>query len=245
MGITTALLISFISGISTVLGSLFIFIKISKIKKFITICLSFSIAIMIGISITDLIPTAFYNILFSIRFPSNIILSLLFPILGGILVILINKYITNSDSLYKVGIISMIALIMHNLPEGIITFMGSIKDPSLGIKLSLAIMLHNIPEGISIAIPIYYSSKNKKKAMFYTLLSGLSEPFGAIISYLFLNKYINDLILNLILLLVSGIMITLSIHEILPSVLKYKEYRYIYYGLIIGIIIIILNHFLL
>ncbi len=83
----------------------------------------------------------------------------------------------------------MIVLILHNLPEGIATFLSSYHNTSLGIKLSIAIMLHNIPEGISIAVPIYYATKNrKKKAIKATLLSGLSEPVGALLAFVFLKK---------------------------------------------------------
>ena len=89
----------------------------------------------------------------------------------------------------------MIAIILHNVPEGIATFISSSKDISLGISLAIAITLHNIPEGISISIPIYYSTKSKFKALLYTFISGVSEPIGALIAYLFLSKYINDFII--------------------------------------------------
>jgi ZIP family zinc transporter len=123
--------------------------------------------------------------------------------------------------------------------------MGSIKDTTLGIKLAIAIMLHNIPEGISIAVPIYYSTRSKKKAVYNTLLSGLAEPIGAILAYLILNRYVNDLMLSVTLLLVAGIMITLSIQEMLPKALKYHKNKYIYIGLVIGTILIIINQIIL
>ena len=243
-----AIIISTIAGLSTMLGGIFIYIRISnnKINEFITFCLSFSIAIMIGISITDLIPSSLLSILLSYNIISSIIIIILSFLLGFILVHIINKLMqNNNNSLYKLGILSMIALILHNLPEGIATFMSSVKDTTLGIKLSLAIMFHNIPEGISIAVPIYYASKSKKKALLYTFLSGIAEPLGAILTYLILNRYITDIMLNTTLLLVSGIMITLSIEEILPKALSYHNNRYIYLGILTGILLIIINHFIL
>ena len=93
---------------------------------------------------------------------------------------------TNKENLYRVGIISMLAIILHNIPEGIATFISTTKDTSLGISLATSIAFHNIPEGISISIPIYYSTKSKTKAILYTFISALSEQIGAILTYLFL-----------------------------------------------------------
>lgn len=242
-----ALIISTLAGMSTLLGSIVIFfnIKRTKINKFISVCLSFSIAIMIGISITDLIPTSFFHIMLNYNFLKGLTITLLSFILGIIGVLFINKLMhNNSDSLYKLGILSMLALMLHNFPEGIATFIGSVKDVNLGLKLSLAIMLHNIPEGISIAVPIYYATKSKKKAILNTFLSGLAEPLGAFLAFIFLKKYVTDLMISIVLLFVAGIMITLAIHEMLPKALKYKENKYMYLGLFMGIILILINHFL-
>lgn len=247
MSTINALLISTIAGMSTLLGSIVIFfnIKENKINKFITFCLSFSIAIMIGISITDLIPTSFFSILFNYTLNKSLFIILLSFILGVILVILINKYLKDdNNSLYKLGILSMIALMLHNFPEGIATFISSMNDISLGIKLSISIMFHNIPEGISIAVPIYYATKSKKKAIFHTFLSGFAEPLGALLAYLFLKNYITNTMISIVLLFVAGIMITLSINEMLPKALSYKENKFIYLGLLLGIILILINHFL-
>ena len=250
MQIIGPLLISTIAGLSTVLGSLIIFFKFKEknINRFITFCLSFSLSIMIGISITDLIPTSFFNIMFNYNCLKALFIILLSFICGLISVIIINKLLNNTsnqNSLYKLGILSMIALILHNFPEGIATFIGSVKDIELGINLSLAIMLHNIPEGISIAVPIYYATGSKKKAIFNTFLSGLAEPLGALLAFIFLKNYVTDFMISIILLFVAGIMITLSIHEMLPKALSYKENKYIYLGLIFGACLIMFNHFVL
>lgn len=243
-----AFLISTIAGMSTLLGGIIIFLNIkeNKIQKFISFCLAFSIAIMIGISITDLIPSSFFNILFNFKLSKAIFIILLSFIIGVVTVLFINKLMDKQDSnsLYKLGILSMFALMLHNFPEGIATFIGSVQDEALGIKLSLAIMFHNIPEGISIAVPIYYATGSKKKALYNTFLSGLAEPLGALLAYIFLKNYITDVMISIVLLFVAGIMITLSIQEMLPKALSYKENKFIYLGLFIGILLLILNHFL-
>lgn len=242
-----ALLISTIAGLSTLLGCIVIFFHVEekKINKFISICLSFSIAIMIGLSITDLFPSSFYQIMLNYPFATGFPIVIFSFAFGVIAVYYINRLMENkqNNSLYKLGILSMLALMLHNFPEGIATFMGSVKDVELGLKLSIAIMLHNIPEGISIAVPIYYATGSKKKAIYNTLLSGLAEPLGALLAFLFLKNYITDLMISIVLLFVSGIMITLAIHEMLPKALAYKEHKYLYLGLILGIILILINHF--
>ena len=225
------LLISSIAGISTILGFFLVFLKINpnNLNKFITFCLAFSISIMICISIFDLIPESFFQIVcyYSI---SRAITFLVFSIILSIIVLRILKLFLNKskDNLYCLGILNMIVLIFHNLPEGIATFVSSYHDINLGLKLGLAIMLHNIPEGISIAIPICYSTKSKIKAFRATLISGLSEPLGALLAFIFFKNYVNDLMISFILIIVAGIMITLSIQEMLPASLKYNENKYIF-----------------
>lgn len=248
MSTLNAFIMSTMAGMSTLLGSIVIFfnIKEENINKFITLSLSFSIAIMIGISITDLIPTSFFKIFLNFNIIKAITIIVISFSLGIILIKIINKHINDdNNTLYKLGILSMLTLMLHNFPEGIATFIGSISDASLGIKLSLSIMFHNIPEGISIAVPIYYATKSKKKAIFNTFLSGFAEPVGALLAYIFLKNYINDIMISIILLFVAGLMVTLAINEMLPKALSYKNNKYIYIGLFTGIILVLLNHFLM
>ena len=248
MEIIGALLVSTIAGLSTILGALVIFFKFREknINKFITASLSFSLAIMIGISITDLIPESTYILLSSYGIGKGILASLLAFIIGIILVKYLHKLMDKTEAtndLYKLGILNMLALILHNFPEGIATFMSSYKDIELGLKLALAIAFHNIPEGISIAVPIYYATKSKKNAISKTFLSGIAEPIGAILAFIFLSKYITDELISIILLLVGGIMITLAIEVILPKAKKYNLNKFLYLGLLIGIILILINYF--
>ncbi|MBE6148642.1 MAG: zinc transporter ZupT [Firmicutes bacterium] len=243
MNIIFALLISLFAGLSTLFGAIFVFLPIKRenINKFITFSLSFSIAIMIGISITDLLPESIVKITNTYNKMALILIIILF-LISYLLIKFINRLLTKyENNLYKLGILSMITLIMHNLPEGILTFLSSYSDISLGIRLSLAIAMHNIPEGIAIAIPIYYATGSKLKAITKTVLSGLSEPFGAILAYLFLSKYINHNLIAIILVVVSGLMITLAIEQMLPEALKYHENKSMYFGILLGISVIILN----
>jgi len=241
-------LISLIAGLSTVTGCLFTYFKPRNINNFIGITLSFSACIMVCISIFELIPEGF----FYLRANHNTIyafLSLIFMFLLGLMInYIINKKMkgrgVNTSNLYRVGILSMIALMIHNLPEGILTFLSSSVDTKLGIKLALAIMLHNIPEGIAIAVPIYYSTYSRYKAVKGTLLSGLSEPLGALLAYLFLYKYISNALISYILLFVAGIMISISINDIFEEAKKYSK-RSIIIGVVFGVVVFFLTELIL
>lgn len=240
------LILSTLAGLSTLIGAIPIFFKIKEknLNKFISFCLSFSIAIMISISILDLIPTSFFEIVNFYGIGKTLIILLIAFIISYIIITYLSSLVEKESKgidLYKLGILNMIVLILHNLPEGIATFLSSYHSIDLGLRLSIAIMLHNIPEGISIAVPIYYATGSRKSAIKSTLISGLSEPLGAILAFVFLKKFVSELMISIVLIVVAGLMITLSIQEMLPRALKYKENMWIYLGLITGTILVIVN----
>ena len=151
------------------------------------------------------------------------------------------SYNVKDKGLYKVGFISMIAIILHNIPEGIATFIATSSDITLGISLAIAIAMHNIPEGISISVPIYYSTNSRSKALLYTGVSALSEPFGAILAYLFLRNIMNDIILGILFSLIAGIMLQISFCELIPTASKYNYKKYFYLFFVIGIIFMLIK----
>lgn len=238
-----AFILTTLAGLSTLLGTIPIFIK----TKNITIkALSFAAGVMITISIIDLIPESikYLNNTFKI-IPAIIIMSI-FLVIGIILSMTIDKCINDREGeLYKVGIISMIAIILHNIPEGIATYLSTENNFKLGLSLTIAITFHNIPEGISIAVPLYYATKSRGKALFYALFSALSEPLGALLAYLFLSKIINNNIMGILLSLIAGIMIQISIYELLPTSFNFKNKKLTIIYLLIGILFMIFNHILI
>lgn len=244
--IVTSFIVSLVAGLSTMIGCLFIYLKPKKINNFIGISLSFSATIMLLISITDLIPEGFFYISKNYNLIIAIIILLLMILIGNKVNSAIDKKIQkkSQESLYKLGILNMLALIIHNMPEGVLTFLSSTIDIKMGIKYGLAIMLHNIPEGIAIAIPIYYSTRSKVKAIKFTLISAISEPLGALLAYLILYKYISNLMISIILLFTAGLMISISINDIFKESQKYSK-KSLIKGLIIGIIVIILTNIFL
>lgn len=244
MDITYSFIITSLAGLSTLFGTLFIYFKFKNIDKIIVFSLSFASSVMFFISLFDLFPESIH--FFYKRFNLFISLNLffIFFIIGNQLAKIINKNFNSENNLYKIGIISMITIILHNIPEGILTFMTTSINKKIGLNLAIAIAMHNIPEGISIAIPIYYSTKNKLKAFSYTLISALSEPFGALIAYLFLIKYINNIFIASLLSIVCGIMIYISIFELLKEAKNYDKYFLLKVSFIIGFLFVIINLFL-
>ncbi len=238
-----ALISSLLAGLSTTIGTIPIFFKVKNQEKIISSSCAFASGIILSISIFDLLPESIKYFNLNNNFLTTISYSLLFIILGIIISMILDNYVekkNNKNNLYKVGILSMIVLMLHNIPEGMVTFIISSKNIKLGLPISLAIALHNIPEGISISIPIYYSTKSKLKAIFYTLISSLSEPFGAIITYLFLKNIISNTLLGVLFSLIGGIMLQISTYELLPSSLVYGKKRYSYYYFFIGIILMLI-----
>ncbi|MDS0524402.1 zinc transporter ZupT [Clostridium sp. SHJSY1] len=247
--------LSLLAGLATVLGAFIVFFSKSGSKRLITFALSFSAGVMITISFTDLFPAAEETLSKNFGKFNGVLLSLLFLIIGVIIALLIDHFIPsqentlltnkNNNNLYRVGFVSMIALMLHNFPEGIATYVSGYQSTTLGISIALAISLHNIPEGVSIAMPIYYSTKSKTKAFKYTFLSGMAEPFGAILAFLFLKPYINDVILSIVFGVVAGIMIYISFEELIPESRVYG-FNFLYiFSLVLGICIIPISHIFL
>ena len=244
-----AFILSFLAGISTVIGSFIIFIDKRRSDRVISHSLAFAAGVMIYISITDLLPGSFKMILDTNRYFPKLILSLIFMVTGIIISMLIDKYLpdnhdndNNNSKLYKVGIINMVAIILHNIPEGIVTFITSNNNLKLGILLSISIALHNIPEGIAISVPIFHSTNNKIKSISYSLISGLSEIFGSILSFLFLAPIINNYIIAALYALIAGIMLHISFYELIPASFKKGNVLSVIISFILGNIVMLLSH---
>ena len=227
-------IITLLSGLSTIIGYFSIYIKREK-EKTIKNSLALAAGTMICISLIELIPESI------LLLEKKYYYSLISIIIGMIIPVIINKTIKETKELYKLGILSMIAIIMHNIPEGIITYLTAINNKKLGITLALAIAFHNIPEGISIAVPIYYGTNSRKKAFKTVLISALSEPLGAIIAGTLLQNHITDQIIGIILSFTAGIMTNISITELMPKALKYTEKKKTIVFFIIGIIIMYIS----
>ena len=140
-------------------------------------------------------------------------------------------------SLMRMGLFSALAIAIHNFPEGLATFVGALSDPAMGISIAIAIAIHNIPEGIAVSMPIYYATGSRKKAFFYSSISGFAEPIGALAGYFLLQKIFGESMFGFTFAAVAGIMIYISLDELLPTAEKYGEHHIAIYGLIGGMLV--------
>lgn len=254
-------LICLFAGLATSLGAgvvYFINFKNMDLSNILSISLGISAGVMVSISIFELIPyaleeTDFYltTISFFIGFIGIMIIDVLVPhsykeentTTEGIQDIDIK---TQKGEAKRVGYLTAFGLAIHNLPEGMTSFSGFIISPIIGLTTAIAIAIHNIPEGLSVSVPLAVSNGNKHHAFFMGSISGLMEPFGAIVIFI-LFPYIQDFGLSLILILpfVAGIMIFISIDELLPLAFKYEKHNVTTVSIVIGMIIMVLTLYVL
>lgn len=147
----------------------------------------------------------------------------------------------NDFNMLRTGLFTALVVAMHNFPEGLVSFITGLKNPALGISIGISMAIHNIPEGIVVFSPVYYGTGSKRKAFCCTLYSGLSEPLGALIGYFLLYNFINSTTLSIVLAIVAGIMVYISVDELLPSAQKYGGHSIAIYGFIFGMAIMALN----
>ena len=139
------------------------------------------------------------------------------------------------------GLFSAVAIAIHNFPEGLATFMAGLTNPTLGVSIAVAIAIHNIPEGLAVSVPIYYPTGSKKKAFILSFFSGLAEPIGAVIGYFLLKWFFTDSVFGFIFAAVAGIMVYISLDELLPTAEEYGEHHVAIYGLIGGMAVMALS----
>ena len=147
----------------------------------------------------------------------------------------------NKSGLLRMGMFMALAIAMHNFPEGLATFAAGMADPSIGIPIAVAIAIHNIPEGIVVSVPVYYATGKKRKAFLLSFASGLAEPVGGLIGFLFLSSVFNESILGILFGGVAGIMVFISVDELLPTAREYGHHHHAIYGLIGGMAIMAIS----
>lgn len=141
------------------------------------------------------------------------------------------------DQLMRLGIFTALAIAIHNFPEGIATFVSAFQDPSIALPIVTAIAIHNIPEGIAVSVPIYQATGSRKKAFLYSFLSGLAEPIGALLGWVVLIPIMSDMVYGILFAGVAGIMVFISVDELLPASREYGEHHLSIYGLIAGMMV--------
>ncbi len=248
-----AFALTLFAGLSTGIGSLFAFYARKTNKIFLSASLGFSAGVMIYVSMIEIFTEARESLEIIYGAPKGYWVTVIAFFAGVFLIALIDKIIPSKDNpheiceiedmtedgtvdpvLLRMGLFSALAIAIHNFPEGLATFVANIQDPKIGISIAVAIAIHNIPEGIAVSIPIFYATGDRKKAFKYSFLSGLSEPVGALIGYFLLIKFLNASLFGLVFAGVAGIMVYISLDELLPAAEKYGEHHISIYGLIAG-----------
>ncbi len=248
------------AGLSTGIGSaLAIFTKHTN-TKFLSLALGFSAGVMIYVSFVEILFKGKEILVAENAFGTrNGTWITVISFFGGIVLIaIIDKLVPNVDNphemhkveeidtgnlknrkLARMGLFTALAIAIHNFPEGLATFTAALSDPSLGIAIAVAIAIHNIPEGIAVSVPVYYATKSRKKAFWLSFLSGLAEPVGALVGYLILLPFIGDdnTLMGIIFAGVAGIMVFISLDELLPAAEEFGEHHLSIYGLVAGMFV--------
>lgn len=250
-----AFLLTTIAGVATGIGSLMALLVRKDNKKILPISMGFSAGVMIYVSLIEIFINSKDSLINSFGEFNGYLITIISFFCGMLLIMFINKVVPEdkfqlddnrkSNTLYRVGIFTALVLAIHNFPEGFATFVSAVYNPTLGIAITVALAIHNIPEGMSIAVPIYYATGSRKKAFFYSFLTGLVEPIGAIIGYLLFGAILNEVTFGIIFGVVAGIMIYISLFELIPSALRNGEEKYVSVGGIVGMLVMAISLLLL
>ncbi|MEA1960661.1 MAG: zinc transporter ZupT [Bacillota bacterium] len=259
--VSLALALTIFAGLSTGIGSMIAFFARRTNTVFLSFSLGFSAGVMIYVSMVEILPEAqkaavnvwgdmglwaaaggFFAGMILIALIDLMVPAFENPHEPRLIEDMYQENSSNTDKkLFRTGSLAAIAIAIHNFPEGLATFVSAVQDPSLGIVIATAIAIHNIPEGISVSVPVYYATGDRKKAFVLSFLSGLSEPVGALIGYLILLPFINDGLFALLFASVAGIMVFVSLDELLPAAREYGEAHHSVYGIIAGMMVMAIS----
>lgn len=257
-----AMMLTIVAGLSTGIGGAIAFFARRTNTKLLAISLGFSAGVMIYVSFSEILMEARHLLVEGYGERSGSWYAVLAFFGGMLFIALIDKFVPSYENpheirsvedmekkldplevnrLKRMGIMTALAIVIHNFPEGLATFTAALSDPSLGMAIALAIAIHNIPEGIAVAVPFYFATGNRKKAFWLSFLSGLSEPLGAMIGYLILMPFMTPLVFGGIMAGVAGIMVFISLDELLPAAEEYGEHHLSIYGVVAGMAVMAIS----
>ena len=259
-----AFLLSLAAGLSTGIGSLITLFAKKTNTNFLAVSLGFSAGVMVYVSLAELVKEAQGILSTSMGGKTGSIAAVIAFFVGMLLAGGVDKILPEDRNpheikqfnaerspnvpgkkLMRTGMITAVAITIHNFPEGIATFISVLHDPVVALPIVLAIALHNIPEGISVSVPIYYATGSKRKAFLYSFASGLAEPLGAVIGYFILMPFLNEIVFGVMFALVAGIMVFISFDELLPAAREYGEHHLSIYGMVAGMTVMAISLILL
>lgn len=249
------------AGLCTGIGSALAFFTRQTNTRFLSLSLGFSAGVMIYVSFVEIFGKARDALTGSLGQGPGTWATVIAFFAGIALIALIDKFVPNYENphelhsieemdqglenlpkneahdfgkLHRTGMFAALAIAIHNFPEGLATFTAALTDPALGIAIAVAIAIHNIPEGIAVSVPIFYATGDRRKAFLLSFLSGLSEPVGALFGYLVLMPFFTPTLFDVLFASVAGIMVFISLDELLPAAEEYGEHHLCIYGVVAG-----------
>lgn len=253
-----AFALTLFAGLATGVGSAMAFFAKRTNTRFLAVALGFSAGVMIYVSFVEILAKSIAT-LTSVHGDVEGKVFAVLSFFSGIVVIgVIDRLVPSYENphenmsvealddpirseeykkrnrLLRIGLVTAFAIGIHNFPEGLATFVSAIEDPRLGLAIAVAIAIHNIPEGIAVSVPVFYATGNRKKAFLWSFLSGLAEPVGAIIGYLVLMPFMGPSMMGVLFGMVAGVMVFISLDELLPASREYGEHHLSVYGLVAG-----------
>ncbi len=250
------------AGLATGVGSALAFFAKRTNTKMLSVALGFSAGVMIYVSFVEIFFKARDCLVTELGAIGGYWVTVLAFFAGMLFIGIIDKLVPSFENpheahraeemdmpeqaakfkkLYRMGIFTAIAIAIHNFPEGLATFVSALRDVKLGMAIAVAIAIHNVPEGVAVSIPIYYATGNRKKAFFYSFLSGLAEPVGALIGYAIVFSFFSEVVFGILFASVAGIMVFISLDELLPAAREYGEPHLAAYGLVAGMMLMALS----
>ena len=241
------------ASLATALGGLIVILFKKISDKTMSICQGFAGGVMLTVSFLDMLPHCYNN---SIKYmeKSYAIAGIIgLFVAGWVIGVLIESLVVPKETnekgqIYtarKLAFITTAVIVMHNLPEGVLTIFSGINNPRFGLSMAFAIALHNLPEGIAIAAPVLYVTNSKSKAFLQSLFTGFAELFGGLIALGLFHSFINESFINGLLAIISGIMVQASICQLIPTGAKFSRYKDVFIGVLLGVIVMCLGMFII
>ena len=251
-----ALILTLLAGLSTGIGSTIAYFIRRPKMVYLAFSLGLSAGAMVYVSLVEMLPQAQDLI----GHGAGVLIFFLGLLFIGIVDLLVPEVenphhfeemdeatasYRDEHKLMRAGVLTAIAIGIHNLPEGLATFASALSDVRLGVLIAMAIAIHNIPEGIAVSVPIFYATSSRNKAFFYSFLSGISEPIGAVLGFLVLAPFLTPGFLAGTLALAAGIMIYISLDELLPTAHRYGQGHFVIAGVVLGMLLMAVSLLLL
>ncbi len=241
--IVYALVLSLLAGLATMVGSLLSLMFKKPGPKFLTLTCGFSAGVMIFVSFVELLGQSiksighpFAYVAFFLGMAVTFFIDTLVPH-DYMAEHNVDPVLCKKTNLCRAGFFVAIGIAIHNFPEGLAVFAGTLSNIHIGIAIAIAIALHNIPEGIAVSVPVYAATRSRRKAFLWSALSGLAEPLGALVAAVFLLPFLKANVIGFVLAAVAGIMVFISIDELVPISRSYGEEHLSIVGLMAGMIV--------